>query len=146
MSKNIYLHNENILKLAFDNFDPGNNQKLLGKATNETITKIILSILNFEKMFKSIGKNRIILKGHESWITSAILLSENLMLSSSNDNTLRVWNINNYSCVATIQEETYMNSLLKLPDGNIALACSLAIKIRNVNDGLYCIKFLAFKE
>jgi hypothetical protein len=66
------------------------------------------------------------------------------MLSSSFDDTLRLWDMNHYTCVATIQEETHMNSLLKLPDGNIALV-GWEIKIRDVNDGLNCIKSLSFE-
>jgi WD40 repeat protein len=75
---------------------------------------------------------------------SAILLSENLILSSSYNGILKVWDLNNYSCVTTIQEETHINSLLKLPDGNLALACGRAIKIINFNDGFNCIKSISF--
>jgi WD40 repeat protein len=145
MSKNIYLHNDNILKLVFDNYNPRNNIDLLDRTNNETIIKIILSILSFKKMFKLIGKNQIILKERDSWITSAILLSENLMLSSSYNGILREWDLNNYSCVTTIQEETHLNSLLKLPDGILALAYGRAIKTINVNDGFNCIKSLSFE-
>jgi WD40 repeat protein len=107
MLQDTYLYNENIIKLIFDNFNPLNN--LLEKTTNKTITKIILSILNYNNMFKSIGKNQIILRGHNHWVRSLISLSENLILSASFDKTLRTWDINNYTCIATIVEDSFMD-------------------------------------
>jgi WD40 repeat protein len=98
-------------------------------------------------MFKSIGKNKIILKGDKIWIRSAIVLSENLILLCSFDNkTLKVWNINDLKCTAAIKEKAYMGSLLKLPDGNIAIGCFGTINISNVNDGLKCIGTIAFEN
>jgi WD40 repeat protein len=140
MLQDIYLHNDNITKLIFDIFDPLNNQHILEKIINKTITKVILSILSYKKMFKSIGKNQIILRGHDNWVRLLISLSENLILSATVDKTLRIWDIDNYTCIVTIVEDTYISSLLKLPDGNIAVACANSINIRNVNDTLKCIK------
>jgi WD40 repeat protein len=98
-------------------------------------------------MFKTIGKNKIILKGDETWIRSAIVLSENLILLSSFDNkTLKVWNINDLKCTAAIEEETYNGSLLKLQDGNIAIGCIKSINIRNINDSLKCIRTIVFRD
>jgi WD40 repeat protein len=97
-------------------------------------------------MFKSIGKNQIILRGHNHWVRSLISLSENLILSASFDKTLRTWDINNYTCIATIVEDSFMDSLLKLPDGNIALACCESINIRNSNDSLKCVKSITYEK
>jgi WD40 repeat protein len=140
------LHNENLIKLIFHNFNPLNNQCLLDKTTNKIISKVILSILNYKKMFKSIGKSQIILEGHKNWVKSLISLSDTLVLSASLDKTLKVWDINNYTCIATIVEDTIMYSLLKLPDGNIALSCYKSINIRNVNDTLKCIKSISYER
>jgi WD40 repeat protein len=145
MVQQISLNNENIIKLIFNNLNLSNNQRLLDKTTNKILSKIILSILNYKDMFKSIGKNTIILKEDDNWIRSAIVLSENLILLCSFDNkTLRVWNFNDLKYTAAIEEETYMGSLLKLPDGNIASGCIETINIRNVNDDLKCIRTIAF--
>jgi hypothetical protein len=55
-----------------------------------------------------------------------------------------VWNFNDLKYTAAIEEETYIGSLLKLPDGNIASGCIKTINIRNVNDGLKCISTIVF--
>jgi hypothetical protein len=137
MVEQISLNNENIIKLIFNNINISNNQRLLDKTTNKILSKIILSTLNYKNMFKSIGQNKTILKEDENWIRSAIVLSENLILLCSFDNkTLRVWNIDDLKYIVAIKEETYMGSLLKLPDGNIASGCIKSINIRNVKDGL----------
>jgi WD40 repeat protein len=147
MVQQLSFNNENIIKLIFNSINLSNNQGLLDKTTNRILSKAILSILNYKDMFKSIGKNKIILKGDENWIRSAIVLSENLILLSSFDNqTLRVWNINDLKCIAAIEEEAYDGSILKLPDGNIAIGCINSINIRNVNDGLKCIRTIAFGD
>jgi hypothetical protein len=39
-----------------------------------------------------------------------------------------------------------MGTLLKLPDGNIAIGCLKKIVIRNVNDGLKCIRTIVFRD
>jgi WD40 repeat protein len=147
MAQELSYNNENIIKSIFNNIGLSNNQRLLDKITNKIICKIILSISNYKDMFKSIGKNKIILEGNENWIRSAIVFSENLIILCSFDSkTLRVWNIDNLKCSATIKEETYIGSLLKLPDGNLAIGCITKINIRNVIDGLKCIRTITFSD
>jgi hypothetical protein len=147
MAQQISLNNENIIKLIFYSIEISNSQRLLDRTTGKVLSKIILSILNSKDMFKSIGKNKIILKADENWIRSTIVLSENLILLCSFDNkTLKVWNINDLRCTAAIEEETYDGSLLKLQDGNIAIGCINSINIRNVNDGLKCIRIIFFGD
>jgi WD40 repeat protein len=102
MLQDTFIYNEDIIKLIFNNFNPLNN--LLDNTTNKTISKVILSIQNYGKMFKSIGKNQIILRGHDHWIRALVSLSENLILSASFDKKLRIWDINNHTCIATIVE------------------------------------------
>jgi hypothetical protein len=52
------IENENILKLALETLPTYQPKQVLNKSANKTLSKLTLSILTFEKIFKSMGKSK----------------------------------------------------------------------------------------
>ena len=59
----------------------------------------------------------IVLKGHSHWVNSILYLKEkDIMISGSNDNALRLWNMSTYQCITVIEgvECYWTNSLYQI--------------------------------
>jgi WD40 repeat protein len=135
--------NENILKLIFHNFPLFLNKQLFDLITNKLVNSIILRILNYKTIFKSIGKTNIMI---ESW-DNLLDLPNNNISSLLNGKTLKEWDINNYTCIKSKPEEYPLSSFIIHPDGNI-IVCSFngIIKVFNPKDNLKCIKTVNLQD
>jgi WD40 repeat protein len=69
--------------------------------------------------------------------------SRNVILTTSRN--LKFWDVNNYSCIKTIDHERPVNSVIVLSDGNIASCTLRDIKIWDTKFNFKCIKTLSFK-
>jgi WD40 repeat protein len=74
-------------------------------------------------------------------------LNKDYIVSASSDKkTLKVWNINTYSCIKTLAEhKSAIQNVINLDNGNIASCTWDQIKIWNTNDDFKCIKTISFE-
>jgi WD40 repeat protein len=70
----IKFENENILKIALETLATYQLKQVLDKSTNKILSKLTLSILSFEKIFKSMGKSKNISTQDNETILSSIHL------------------------------------------------------------------------
>jgi WD40 repeat protein len=137
--------NENILKLVFYNFPLFKNKQLFDLITNKLVNSIILRILNYKAIFKSMGKsNNIIIDGWDNLID---VLPNNNILSLLNGKTLKEWDINKYTCIKSKPAEYPISSFIIHPDGNIII-CSFngIIKVFNPKNNFKCIKTVNLQD
>jgi WD40 repeat protein len=139
------LLNENILTLVFNSLRLEYNQ-LLKKLNNAAVSKAILRVLNYKSIFKSIGKNKTILKAHNSMIYSLSLLPNDHIVSASWDRTIKIWDINNKTCIKTISDEASVRSVILFPNGYLASCSNKAIKLYDIKDDYKYIKTLNFEK
>jgi hypothetical protein len=69
----INLTNENLLTLIFANFTPKSNNNILISIINRTISKAILVLADYKKIFKSIELDFIITKSEKEFSNIALL-------------------------------------------------------------------------
>jgi WD40 repeat protein len=111
----VYLDNENILKLVFLNYKLFKSKQILGLSYNKTTSTVLLNILKYKSIFKSMGKSQIILGAHCGNVSSLALLPDDNIISSDH-NTLKLWNITNHLRIKVVEDETCANVL---PNGII---------------------------
>jgi WD40 repeat protein len=110
----------NLLTLIFTSFTPKGNNNILIGIKNKTISKAILVLADYKKIFKSIELD-IVIKS-ETKLSSIVLLSNGNILLASFEKALKLWNINNNNCIL-LETEQFVSSLLMLPDDKFA-CCS----------------------
>jgi WD40 repeat protein len=98
----IIFQNENILGLIFKNFTLREANRLHNETKNKTFSKFLLRSLNFEAIYKSIGKTTIRLVGHKFTPISVALMPDGSVISVSNI-AFKLWDINNYTCIRTVR-------------------------------------------
>jgi WD40 repeat protein len=116
------LKNENLLNLIFKSFSLLDNKRLYVKTIyNRTVLRATLKILSYQEIYQSMGSLKNILKGHTSFIYSIALLPNGNFISSSNDTTLKIWDINSYQEIKTLLgHKDCVYAIVVLKDGNIA--------------------------
>jgi hypothetical protein len=121
----IILQNENILGLVFENFALREANRLHIETKNKTFSKLLLMSLNFQAIYKSIGKTKTSLVGHKLTPSSIALMPDGNVISVSKDKTLKLWDINNNTCIGTVSAfvELVDVSLLVLSDSTV-ITCS----------------------
>jgi hypothetical protein len=114
--------NENILKLIFNSFSLLVNRQLFNKIKSKIINnKIVLQILNYKKIFKSLGKSHhLISEQDDEYNFLTILPDGNLAIGQ--DGILKIFSLNNYKFIKSFDNESYLNSLYVLKDKRI-VAC-----------------------
>ena len=76
------------------------------------------------------------LKGHQGLVTHLLPVTNDLLASSSQDNTIKLWKISKNECLRTlIGHSSPISSLIKLDDDHIASSCSQSIIIWNIQTG-----------
>jgi WD40 repeat protein len=119
------LINENILKLIFNSFSLFVNRQLFNKIKSKVInSKIILQILHYKKMFKSLGRSHVIIDSQVDEYPRYEFLTElpNSNLAVGQDGLLKIFNLQTYSYIKTFNFNSYLNSLYVLP-GKRFVAC-----------------------
>jgi WD40 repeat protein len=137
------LHNENLLKLIFTNDSLFKIKQTFDKTKNSIICNILLKILSFEKIMRSIKHSSILV--NQEGIVSLSLLPNGDLISMS-DNTMHIWDGNTFICTKTITNDDAFKSLIILSDGNIATSCANGIiKFWDTSD-LRCIKTISLTK
>jgi WD40 repeat protein len=93
--------NENILSLICDSLCLFNVKKICKKILNNIIFQMTMKKTHYDKIYKTMGRNKITLNKHDGAVTSFMLLKENYLLSASDDETVAVWDLSNYTCIKT---------------------------------------------
>jgi len=70
------------------------------------------------------SQKEITLKGHEGSVSNICQLQNNMMASSSTDNTIKVWDLSNHSCIATLKGHTNLITKLISTNDNKLISCS----------------------
>jgi WD40 repeat protein len=133
--------NQNILKLIFTSFSMFSIKQLLDVIHNHTIVISMLKTLNYNSIFRSIGKCKKVIEGHEETINSLLLLSNNILVSSSLNGEIKLWDLRTYECIKSLDQKSSVRLILHLPNDNIA-TCSINghIKVWDPSQDYECIK------
>jgi WD40 repeat protein len=122
------------------------SQYLFTILKNKTICKVTLRLLNYHNIFKSMGRSKRILGGHEARIRSAALINDDLLVSVSDDQTLKVWDINKGECIKAVRDEESFISVITLPDGNTVITSSYVnVKLWDIKNDFNCIKIVKLR-
>jgi hypothetical protein len=141
----LLLHNENILKMIFENYSSRNTKKTFEKSNNVLLCKILLKTLSFDKIFRSL-KNYFTLHDQYNPIGSLALLPNGNLISTSDGTTINILNPTTLLYTKTITDEYPINSLLLLSDGNIVTTHGNgALKIWDPQE-MQCLKTIPFPE
>lgn len=93
---------------------------------------LTIKIWNGSHPYNCIG----ILEGHEEFVISIIQLKmKEILISVSDDNTLRTWNLNTYQCSTIINNIRCRstNCLIEIEDGRVIIGGNRKIIVVNIN-------------
>jgi WD40 repeat protein len=134
-------NNENLLKLIFNTFRLFKAFHLLKSINNKILCVIMIDSLSYNKVFSSMGSDKIILDEDKE--------KKNIILASLPDGNIitgsyrvayKVWDVNNYSCIKSLNEEGIMYPLY---NGNIAILDYAKINILNSSDNFKVINTIS---
>jgi WD40 repeat protein len=94
--------NQNIIKIMYTNFNLRYLYILQPTLRQTTLIRATIKILSFEAIYRSIKRNTNILKAHKKVINCLAVLSNNKLISGSEDCKIRIWDLNNYKCLQTL--------------------------------------------
>jgi WD40 repeat protein len=145
------LMNENILKLIFNSFSLLVNRQLFNKIKSKVInSKIILQILNYRKIFKSLGKSHVIISRQDDEYLKYQFLTElpNSNLAIGQNGHLKIFNLKTYSYIKTFNFNSYLNSLYVLPDRRFVACFEDKIEIWGefIEEEINLIKTIEFNK
>jgi len=83
------------------------------------------------------------LNNHKNWVTSILLIPNNIFISGSYDKTIKIWRLNSYKCLKTLKNDSEVESLCLISANQIACGCGDgSINIWNLYNS---IKIKSFK-
>jgi WD40 repeat protein len=116
-------NNINIINFVFKSFLLSNIKQHFQNIKNMPLSKLMLKLLSYKNIFKSLGSNKVELGGFDNKaIVLITLLQDGNIVSALDDNTLNIWDTKSQKLIKTITAEntSVLNSLLILPDNKIA--------------------------
>jgi WD40 repeat protein len=134
----IVLMNENILKLALSSIN--DLLPLLNRINNKLIRLLVLSLIEYEEMFKLLKKTKSPIASVKG-ISSLISLGNGNIVSGSYDKVLMVWDLNSDECTKTLTNITVIGY-----DDNILYTFSSGkIELWGIED-FKCLKIIKLEE
>jgi hypothetical protein len=130
--------NENILRLIIKSLLP---HCMLKKTFNKLLQSIILSTLDYNEIYKRLGKSESILSTHN--MPKVALLSNGNIATNSDENKLKVFNKDTYKC-QQIEEVIY--TIAALPNCIIACSHQDRIKFLNAKEDYKCVMTILLNE
>jgi WD40 repeat protein len=123
------LVNENILKLIFDNFYLPDINKIFANTKNKTLIEVLLKVT--AHIFTIIKNSKITLNKSEyqNQIHSLISLPNDNIISLSENNDLKVWDIHTLQCIQAIENFYPVSGIIV--DDNLFTANNNKIKVWN---------------
>jgi len=72
------------------------------------------------------------LTGHTSWVNAFTVLPDGSLVSGSDDNSIKIWDVNNGQTIKTLTDHTDdVNALTVLPDGSLVIVVCSALPVAN---------------
>jgi WD40 repeat protein len=138
--------NQNILTLVFRSISLFILKQLSKKINNKTINTILIRSLSYKNIFKSLGKTKSILGEHKQEICSLALLPNGNLLSISWSYDLKIWDMNSFICLRSIDDIDLGETVIVLPNGKLVSLLWGEIKFWEFEDDwdIDCFKVLAF--
>jgi WD40 repeat protein len=115
-------NNMNIINLVFKSFLLSNIKQHFQNIKNISLSKLMLKLLSYKNIYKSLGSNKVELRGYDNKAIILIaLLQDGYIVSAFDDDTLNVWDTKSQKLIKTITAEgtSVLNSLHILPDNKI---------------------------
>jgi WD40 repeat protein len=146
----IIFQNENLLRLILSSISLYEARLLFHNMNNKTINQTILKILNYEDIFKSMGKSKLaIIEQCGETAPLAVLPNGNIVLTEHN--TIRIWDLytNTFlNTLNTLNAENEVIFITALLDNSVAICLqNCTVKIWNIfEDCVITTKFEAYKE
>jgi WD40 repeat protein len=143
---NSCLTNENILKLVLINIKLYEVKHILDRIRNKSVTVILLKLLDITKIYQHMN-NANTYEIQDNFTNSLALLPNNYIISALYNSSLEIWNIKNYTFIATLKgHQGSVNSVVFLTDYNIASCCyNGQIKIWSGEDDYKCLNTLQYE-
>jgi WD40 repeat protein len=116
------LKNDNILKLILKSIPLLQIKYKFETINNISLTRMMLDLLSYENIFKAMRKNQTFGE-HKKWINFISLLPDGNIISASEDNILKIWDLKTNQLIKTIKDDSFLMSLVVLPGNKIA-TCS----------------------
>jgi WD40 repeat protein len=132
----VYFENENIIKLIFTSI---HCNIFTCKVMNKTVYKIMIQLSSYKTIFKAIGKTQIIIEEHLNTVTSLCRISDQCIVSASKDETIKVWDIEYFQCIKTLQHPSAITTVTALPNDQFVSCCHYCIKVWNIKNDFKCI-------
>lgn len=102
----------------------GSESEVTPKAFNICVVKI------------STGKTEKILKGHTETVYQVLLHENNQLISCSDDQTIRFWNLETGKCIKTLTSDSPVNCMVKYDTNTLIVGCfDKSINIWNISTG-----------
>jgi WD40 repeat protein len=116
----ITFYNENLIKLIFCNFTLYDLQTQFHILKNKIINRVSLNILSYDKMFKLMGRSKLIFSAVDQiLLSSLVILPNGNLLSASHDKTIRFWDMKRGLCIKTLITEGRICTSAVLQNGII---------------------------
>jgi WD40 repeat protein len=131
--------NENIIKLIFSSLAFYDLEHAFD-VSNASLYKIVTSFTKYQEL----GKTNTILKAHQSTINSLAQISNRYIITVSNDETAKVWDVDNFKCVKELQHKGEVKSVVKLSEEFFATCCRYHIYVWKSNDEFECLDVTYF--
>jgi WD40 repeat protein len=117
--------NENLLQLILSNITLYETRSLFHNMKNKTICKTILKLLNYEDIFKSMGKSKFAIIEQCKKETSLAVLPNGKIVSA--EHTIRLWDTYNNIVLKTLIVEDEVIFITALPDNTIVICLQNSI-------------------
>jgi WD40 repeat protein len=133
----------NMNKLKYAKYKSNINSKIKNEENEEKIVLQNQNILSFEsnKIMIHNHDNKLVmtLEEHEDDIDGILLIDNKRFLSHSEDEIIKIWNIDNYNCFKTLEDTGYSIDYVKvLKDKSIATFCDMELKIWDCSFNKIC--------
>jgi WD40 repeat protein len=139
----VELNNENILRQIFYNINLSEVRELIDTLKNKLMNYILIRILSYENIYKTIGKTQTWLKDGDEFFeirNIALLPDGNIItLRTHTSSMFNIWDTNTYKCIKTIKDKNTLCRMILLPCGIIVTpTLDNIIKFRDINKKFKC--------
>jgi WD40 repeat protein len=118
------MNNQNLLKLVFSSLMLCKTKSIFNNLNSKSLCETILKTSkHIMVVYRSLGKSKILLQGHQNCITSIDTLPDNKLITASSD-LIIIWEMDNYQYIKTLlPPKDYLGTVRALPEGLI-VTCS----------------------
>jgi WD40 repeat protein len=142
----IILKNEFFLRLIFNSFNVSDIKHLTKTLKSKTMSYIVLRILSYENIFKTIGKTIIFLRDEVESDTNEMAMLPNGNLITLSRSKLNIWDTNTNQCLKTVEDKIFHSLMILLPNNIIVTSTYDGhLKFLDIGNDFNCVKDLRIK-